>query len=744
VALQLEVLCTLKLDADVRLTLGRLPPGLEELYLEIYEKQISQYRGEAGRATITNILKWLLFAQRQMNSFELRMAVAMDLPISAGELDKEHILDLCHNFVVFDDALDTFRFPHLSVREFLETRPEYVPVACHVLAAETCLIQLIGSTQSLTAKAILKEECAVDISSKLASTSESIVGGFHKYSTIYWTKHCASIGEKDRQSHARFRRLFQFFLSTECESPSPLDTWMLSYRHRKYDEHAPYYLRTALYESPSPLTTPFFLSCVFGFCEILRESLKNLRLGVEERRTAWDLAAISDQDEALRTLLTNREESDIPEDFVQRVALYMKAETLAWVLDQAPNTKLTADLMTSASSGEPGTGTGRVDVLLNHYDTSTVSNEILAAAARKLSGSKFQALLDRRKDIEVSENMFTQAMIGRNYEVIKLLTNHQDFQLTSTALENAAARCNGGMLLYLLERGATAITSKAMRKAAVNQDESVLQLLLDHGGTISHSVLVAAAAHGFASVLRMLLDRDQAVSRPMLRLGACNFRDGMAVMTLLLTEADDAMISEELNEMMKGAAYNFNFGTEIMEVLAGRGKGNAILEDVLMAAARSQIDGTNTIKLLVEDSTRVVLTVEVPEALAAALSSYESIQLLLDRVDNLGNTERILTAAAGNPRFGDDLVKVMLKTISASYITECVWNAAAANEGCGIEVLILLEKRMGPIDITEKLLIATATKGAPRTMAFLLQRSGNASITENVIASALKAGVPIL
>jgi len=735
-ALQLEVLCTLKLDADVRTTLGRLPPGLEELYLEIYKKQISRYGGEAGRVTISNILKWLLFAQTQMNSFELRTAVAMDLPISAEELNKEHILDLCHNFVVFDDALDTFRFAHLSVREFLETRAEYAPVACHVLAAEICLIQLIGSTKSSTAKDLLKDQCVVDVSSKLASTSESIVGGFHKYSTLYWTKHCASIGEEGRQTHARFRGLFQFFLSTDCGSPSPLDAWMLSYRHREYGEYAPYYLRAALDEYPSPLTTPFFLACNFGFCEILRESLKNPQLGAEERRTVWEIATFGGQDEVLKTLLTQRGECDIPEYFVGKVALHMKAETLAWVLDQAPNTKLTADLVISASGNRQDGRTGKVDVLLNHYDASKFSNEILAAAASEISGSKFQALLDRRKDIELSEDMFTRAVIGENHEVVKLLIDHQDFHFTTTTLEKVVADCNCEMLQFMLEHGATTITSKAMREAALNQDGGVLQLLLNYGGTISHSVLVAAAAHGFAPILRMLLDHDQAISRAMLRMGARNWRDGKAVMILLLAEADDAMIRKELNEMMKIAARNYKYGSEIMKVLLSRAKGTTISEDMLMAAA---CDGANSIKILMEESDRSVLTVEVLEALAETIGSYESMQLLPNHIDNLKISEQILKAAAGNRRFGDELVKIMLETTPASYITECVWNAAAANEGCGLEVLMLLEKRVGQFDVTEKLLMTTASKGVPRTMVFLLKRSGDANITENVIASALGA-----
>jgi len=46
---------------------------------------------------------------------------------------------------------------------------------------------------------------------------------------------------------------------------------------------------------------------------------------------------------------------------------------------------------------------------------------------------------------------------------------------------------------------------------------------------------------------------------------------------------------------------------------------------------------------------------------------------------------------------------------------------------------------VGQIDVTGKLLMTTASKEVPRTMEFLLKRSSDVKITENVIASALKA-----
>lgn len=45
--------------------------------------------------------------------------------------------------VVFDSTLDTFRFAHLSVSEFLEKLPEYTKEETNALAAKRCLLDVL-------------------------------------------------------------------------------------------------------------------------------------------------------------------------------------------------------------------------------------------------------------------------------------------------------------------------------------------------------------------------------------------------------------------------------------------------------------------------------------------------------------------------------------------------------------------------------------------------------------------------
>ena len=141
-SLQLQSLCSTTTDEAVQERLRRLPPKLEDLYLELYEK-LTKESADADREVTINALSWLLCAQRTLSSAEFLVALSVTAQRPFRRLTKEHVLQMCSNMIVLDSSLDTFRFAHLSVREFLEKRPEYSAAQTNSVAAERCLLELL-------------------------------------------------------------------------------------------------------------------------------------------------------------------------------------------------------------------------------------------------------------------------------------------------------------------------------------------------------------------------------------------------------------------------------------------------------------------------------------------------------------------------------------------------------------------------------------------------------------------------
>ena len=146
-SMQLEYLSTLKLDGEIRDRLGRLPPKLEQLYSAIYQEMLLDVTGTRVEV-IQHVFKWLLYARHQLNTADMISFVRQKSSCQFQDLTEDHILEFCRNFVTRDVGQDTFRFAHLSVREYLEKQPEYASSLCHALIAECCLISTISSYEA--------------------------------------------------------------------------------------------------------------------------------------------------------------------------------------------------------------------------------------------------------------------------------------------------------------------------------------------------------------------------------------------------------------------------------------------------------------------------------------------------------------------------------------------------------------------------------------------------------------------
>ncbi|KAL9612145.1 MAG: hypothetical protein Q9167_003261 [Letrouitia subvulpina] len=110
------------LEEDLRHELQRLPRSLDEMYSLILDKTLHMER--FGLTVAEMALRWLLYAI-EAGSMITRALCAAASSMKSCDLSIQNILDTCSNLVSYDKRTDTFRFAHLSVREFLESKPGY-------------------------------------------------------------------------------------------------------------------------------------------------------------------------------------------------------------------------------------------------------------------------------------------------------------------------------------------------------------------------------------------------------------------------------------------------------------------------------------------------------------------------------------------------------------------------------------------------------------------------------------------
>jgi len=126
-------------------------------------------------------LRWVMCAVRPLSPEEWAHAAWLSSTfIHAGasvagiddvpDIKPPVLQKLCHTFVSIDNQLNVVRFAHLSVREYLETKTDFMERLPDYMASETCLAYL--------------------------SRSKSIVGPFSKYIIDNWSDHCKRITER--------------------------------------------------------------------------------------------------------------------------------------------------------------------------------------------------------------------------------------------------------------------------------------------------------------------------------------------------------------------------------------------------------------------------------------------------------------------------------------------------------------------------------------------------------------------
>jgi hypothetical protein len=481
VSMQLQYLCLVTLDADIQNNLGRLPPDLRTLYNDIYE-MLSTKPGELRATVFKNVLYWLLCAQRTLRTDEFLAAVSIDLERESDVdlISKDLVLEICSNFVIFDSQLNTFRFAHLSVREFLESRPEYNKSVTNSLIAEVCLWAVMSTSRSLATEKLFLQL------GWYAKAAPAIFENLRKYADIYWAVHCKLAGN-ERKSGPLKIALKHILSDNDDETTSSLILW--TNRLQPYfKEYIGWGVHDQLQDAVSTTNLPssagLFVSCAFDFEEQIEDIL----------------------DRKLPTTPYMNSQGRSPLHVAVRNSSYA---TLALLIAQDEfGTELTAEVV-KAAAGNSYNGKEMMTLLLDQRgaDVQITEEVVKAAAGNKYNGKEVMTLLldQRRADVQITEEV-VKAAAGNKYngkEVMTLLLYRQgaDVQITEEVVATIVGQFDKDVVALLLDQqGADVqITEEVVKAAAGNyhNDKEVMTLLLNqpHLVRLEQQLLITVEEH---------------------------------------------------------------------------------------------------------------------------------------------------------------------------------------------------------------------------------------------------------
>lgn len=201
-------------------------PQLRDLYDTIFAdlEKIDGY----NKKIVETTLRWLLYSQskwtRQVSSLLEVIRVEHD-----DDTSRDTILAMAGDFVSWDKDQDEFRLAHISVKEYLQSKPEFEESFSHDQMAQTVLSYLNKEGFSPSV-ALFRNYPSDEDSSKLSSTFDYSRErpftlrsrllrpySFERYAIDYWIDHFSRahgpIGQKVRRPSQELQAVWKAFLA---------------------------------------------------------------------------------------------------------------------------------------------------------------------------------------------------------------------------------------------------------------------------------------------------------------------------------------------------------------------------------------------------------------------------------------------------------------------------------------------------------------------------------------------------
>lgn len=619
--------------------------------------------GKLSLQIVDNVFKWLLCAQRSLKSAELVTAVTINLSISPLELTTERVLELCRNFIVFDEGMDVFRFAHLSVQEFLERRPGFLKSSSHALAAEASLISVLAISGCDEAQLFLKQTYDGNIDRKMESPASVVLHGFHAYASENWYSHCRE-AEGAMAGLKSLKEILQFFLFHETALKSPLEVWLTRYFMTLNTNRGNMRLIDFINRQHTLCAKSFLLTCLFGFADIVKSSLEEKYLTDDVKNLGLEIAFDHPnvgKETVLRLLLTSCQHVLVPDEIVRNTIkgcarAHISTDLLTFVLDLWPAHVSTEDLILEAiyQSTYSITSISRLAaitaIVLDRAQDFQITLSLLdVALGHGCRGDDVvQLLLGRLGRARVTENILIRALSsGRGSQVqpvtmVRLLDLADADAITSNVLALAAKKCWGTITIVeeLLSRSnKSVITRKVLHAAISSRRVDVTEFILAHGGVqhMTSQTISVATETGNPELIIMLLDQAgiSSITEDMLTQVQYNSdmvklfldRGGMVTESLVREAAMNAdenglmllldHCSFDTQVLLEAAASN-NDAKALMRLLD---RGGMITEEVLNAALRNSEHGSDIIRFILDKECDLPCVKNIPQLFERVLKS---------------------------------------------------------------------------------------------------------------------------
>lgn len=746
--LQLQSLRRIRFEKDIRSALARSAPDMMKLYEDLYEHMLSSAQ-ETDREIISNALKWTLCAREVLNSENFLRAITTPTVVADGEIDEDMVVDLLTNFLVCvgsDQKTRHFEFAHLSVREYLESRPEYSIEENSTLAAEVCLITLIGSSGSPGASRFVDQLGFRVTEAAPFYKIEFDLKDIQGYSVTNWGSHCDKAGEASRTaSESALQRLFNYFLFDDSHENCPLSCWLSVPQTRNMTPNSAILVDLQkwieIYSSVHDRVLP--LACMFGFHEVVNMGSFN---GVHDEDRMWCIIITikTHQIAVLKKLLDGKISQKTIRHGLQIGVENRDSDAVKTILPYLEPRRVTKQVILEAvqSNGEI------MNMLLRHNQDPDILPTILYGS---FDSDALEALRAHAPDVTVDKRYlnrtaFLEKLLSLNFQEIKKHFGGQSTsKITCEVIIKACESRNPDKILileYLLERGGKLNPTEQDTMRAIvflhNGNVTLSRILMDHGWPFTQKVIDYAAKKGPPSLVKFLLDGGGRITSQTLENAARSLRDRVGMLQLILTMLNRPLENQEWSNIIRtlhGPRSEFAW-----QVLRDAKPHLAVPREALLADLDDEFSPGFFLRIVLRENREIEVTEKLLELGLQRLESDKLMSQVLEHWGSVTVTISMMLSAVQNHECGDKMTQLLLsQNEHIAEPTEEIITVAVSNERKGFDILQILENRFGEFIFSDAAIIASSS-GSLKTVRLILERHPTREIPAQALLGAAANG----